>query len=142
MTPLEDRHLDDPRVEAFISLVMAVGARPHIMNPAAHDRALALLSHLPQLLSSGLASLIAEENNESKIPLELAATGFRDVTRLAESPYSVWQDICLTNVENIQQALELLIGKLEFMKQHLSDRELEREFEQARKLRQSLGKRS
>jgi len=138
LTPLEGGHLEDPRTKAFISLVTAIGARPHIMDPARHDRALAFLSHLPQLLSSALASVIAEESLETRLPVELAASGFRDVTRLAESPYSVWRDICLTNIENIQQALEALVEKLEFMKQHLSDHELEREFQQASKLREKL----
>jgi prephenate dehydrogenase len=138
LTPLEGGLLEDPRVKAFISLVTAIGARPHIMDPARHDRALAFLSHLPQLLSSALASVIAEESLETRLPVELAASGFRDVTRLAESPYSVWRDICLTNIENIQQALEALVEKLEFMKRHLSDRELEREFQQASKLREKL----
>jgi prephenate dehydrogenase len=138
LTPLEEGHLEDPRVKAFVSLVTAIGARPHIMDPARHDRALAFLSHLPQLLSSALASLIAEETVASRLPVELAAAGFRDVTRLAESPYSVWRDICLTNIENIQQALEALVEKLDFMKQHLSDPELEREFQQAWKLREKL----
>jgi prephenate dehydrogenase len=108
------------------------------MDPARHDRALAFLSHLPQLLSSGLASLIAQESLEGGLPAELAASGFRDMTRLAESPYPVWRDICLTNLENIQQALEALVEKLEYMKRHLSDRELEREFQQASKLREKL----
>jgi prephenate dehydrogenase len=138
LTPLEEGHLEDPRVKAFLSLVSAIGARPHIMDPAHHDRALAFLSHLPQLLSSALASLIAEEDLEARLPVELAASGFRDVTRLADSPYSVWRDICLTNLENIQQALEALVEKLEFMKRHLSDHELEREFQQAAKLRERL----
>jgi prephenate dehydrogenase len=138
LTPLEGGHIEDPRTKAFISLVTAIGARPHIMDPARHDRALAFLSHLPQLLSSALASVIAEESLEARLPVELAASGFRDVTRLAESPYSVWRDICLTNIENIQQALEALVEKLEFMKRHLSDRELEREFQQASKLREKL----
>jgi prephenate dehydrogenase len=138
LTPLEERHLEDTRIKAFVSLVKAIGARPLIMDPASHDRALAFLSHLPQLLSTGLASLIADENLETRLPLELAASGFRDVTRLAESPYSVWRDICLTNLENIQQALEALVEKVEFMKHHLGDRELEREFQQALKLQESL----
>ena len=138
LTPLEEGHLEDPRCKAFVSLVLAVGARPYFMDPAQHDRALAFLSHLPQLLSSGLASLIAEESLEGGLPAELAASGFRDMTRLAESPYAVWRDICLTNLENIQQALEALIEKLEHMKRHLDDRELEREFQQASKLREKL----
>ena len=46
---------DDARVQAFRALVMAIGARPITSDPAAHDLDVAYLSHLPQLLSSGLA---------------------------------------------------------------------------------------
>lgn len=138
LTPLTPDHLADRRVKAFSALVEAVGAHPFLSDAAAHDRAVAYLSHLPQLLSTGLSSLIAEQSAEDFLPLELAASGFRDVTRLAESPYGVWRDICLTNIENIQSALELLIDKLESVKLHLSDRELEREFRQAAKLRERL----
>jgi prephenate dehydrogenase len=140
LTPLTPDHLADERVKAFSGLLEALGARPFVTDPTSHDRAVAFLSHLPQLMSSGLASLIAEQSAEDFLPLELAASGFRDVTRLAESPYSLWRDICLTNVENIRLAVELLIEKLEAMKLHLSDRELEREFKQAAKLREKLRK--
>ena len=138
LTPLSPDHLSDERVRAFFDLVKSTGAHPFVTDPTAHDRAVAYLSHLPQLLSSGLASLIAEHSAEEFLPLELAASGFRDLTRLAESPYAVWRDICLTNIENIQAALESLIQKLESMKVHLSDRQLEREFEQAQQLRERL----
>jgi len=74
-----------------------------------------------------------------KSKLRIGAS-FRDVTRLAESPYSVWRDICLTNLENIQLALEAFIEKVAFMKRHLGDSELEREFQQAAKLREELKK--
>lgn len=138
LTPLLPDHLSDPRVKAFIALLEAVGARPFVTEASTHDRAVAFLSHLPQLVSTGLASMIAEQGVEDFLPVELAASGFRDVTRLAESPYNLWRDICLTNIENIQSALESLIDKLETMKLHLSDRELERDFKQALKLRERL----
>lgn len=138
LTPLSPDHLADERVKAFSLLLESLGARPFLTEASTHDRAVAFLSHLPQLLSSGLASTIAEQSAEDFLPLELAASGFRDVTRLAESPYSLWRDICLTNIENIQSALESLIEKLESMKLHLSDRELERDFKQAAKLRARL----
>jgi prephenate dehydrogenase len=138
LTPLDPGHRSEARVKAFASLLETLGARPYWSDASSHDRAVAFLSHLPQLLSSGLASLIADESAGQRLPLELAASGFRDVTRLAEGPYPVWRDICLTNIENIQRALEALIEKLEAMKMHLSDRELEREFKQALKLREKL----
>jgi prephenate dehydrogenase len=138
LTPLSPDHLTDARVKAFSSLLEAVGARPFVTEASTHDRAMAFLSHLPQLVSTGLSSMIAEQSVEDFLPVELAASGFGDVTRLAESPYNLWRDICLTNIENIQSALESLIDKLETMKLHLSDRELERDFKQALKLRERL----
>ncbi len=138
LTPLSPDDLGDRRVREFSRLIESLGGRPFVTDAAAHDRAVAFLSHLPQLASTALASVVAERAAEDFVPLELAASGFRDATRLAESPYGLWRDICLTNTENIQTALESLIQKLEAMKLHLSDRELEREFEQARRLRDQL----
>lgn len=138
MTPLLPNHLEDARIKGFCALVESVGARPFVTEASTHDRAVAFFSHLPQLVSSGLASMIADQSAEEFLPLDLAASGFRDVTRLAESPYGVWRDICLTNIENIQSALDALIDKLEDMKLHLSDRELERDFIKGFKLREKL----
>ena len=138
LTPLRQEQLADERVQAFRALVTLIGARPTTSDPVTHDLAVAYLSHLPQLISSGLASLIEEKHAAENLSLELAATGFRSVTRLAESPYSVWRDICLTNSENIRAALDAAIQRLEAMKTHLTDRELEGEFKQAQKLRARL----
>jgi len=138
LTPIKPDDLNDARVRAFRALVKTIGARPLTTDPASHDLAVAYLSHLPQLLSSGLASLIDEKHAAEELILEVAASGFRDVTRLADSPYSVWRDICLTNTENIQMALDALIQKLESIKIHLGDRELEREFLAAHQLRDKL----
>ncbi|MGI8962551.1 MAG: prephenate dehydrogenase [Bryobacteraceae bacterium] len=138
LTPLTPDDVSDPRVEAFIGLLTEMQALPFITDARAHDRAVAFLSHLPQLVSTGLASLIAEQSAQEPLPLELAGPGFRDITRLAESPYPLWRDICLTNRENIRLALTSLIQKLEDMQTHLNDRELERDFGAALRLRERL----
>jgi prephenate dehydrogenase len=138
LTPLKPEDLEDDRVKAFRALVAAIGALAVTSDPATHDLAVAYLSHLPQLLSSSLASLIEEKHTSEDLALALAASGFRDVTRLADSPYSVWRDICLTNTENIQWAIDALIEKLELFRMHLGDRELEREFLAANRLRDRL----
>jgi prephenate dehydrogenase len=98
------------------------------------------VSHLPQLVSSCLASLLEEKQTAEDINLDLAASGFRGMTRLADSPYSIWRDICLTNGENIRRALDALIQKLESVRTHLGDRELEQEFLAAHRLRDKLRK--
>jgi prephenate dehydrogenase len=140
LSPHAARDLQDPRVKAFERLIRAVGARPFIMDASEHDRAAAFLSHLPQLVATALASAIIEETLSDALPLRLAASGFRDMTRLAESPYSVWRDICQTNREKIEEAVEKLISKLRTLKRRLATPELEKEFEQARRLRRRLEK--
>lgn len=138
LTPGTPETMQDARVQAFVRLIESLGASPYVTDDARHDLAVAYLSHVPQLLSSGLASLIADRADGQNLPLELAGPGFRDLTRLAESPYDLWRDICLTNIENIQAAIEALIQKLDSIKSHLSDRELEQVFIEARKLRDRL----
>ncbi|MGH9395469.1 MAG: prephenate dehydrogenase [Terriglobia bacterium] len=132
------RIANDPRVKALSSLVASFGARPVVMDAVSHDRAMASLSHLPQLASTALASMIEERED---LPLDLAASGFRDATRLAGSPYAVWRDICSSNQENIQQALNSLISKLETLRNHLTDEVLEREFKQAQQLYETVKER-
>jgi prephenate dehydrogenase len=138
ITPSSLATMEDERVKAFVSLVESLGAQPYVMDAAGHDLAVAYLSHMPQLLSTGLAGMMAEKADKGNVPMRLAGSGFRDLTRLAESPYSMWRDICLTNTENIQAALDAMIQKLDTIRTHLSTRELEDEFNQARKLRQKL----
>jgi prephenate dehydrogenase len=130
--------MEDARAKAFVNLVESLGAQPYVMDAVGHDMAVAYLSHMPQLLSTGLAGMMTEKAGEGRLPLRLAGSGFRDLTRLAESPYSMWRDICLTNAENIQAALDAMIQKLDTIRTHLSTRELETEFDRARKLRQKL----
>lgn len=136
LTPLRAADLEDPRVQAFRTLVEQVGARPAVIGAEAHDRALAFLSHLPQLLSTALAAGVAEAG--PPLPLELAAGGFRDMTRLAESPYPMWRDVWRTNADNMRAAMDSFTRKLETMKAHLEDGDLAADFDEARRLRGRL----
>jgi prephenate dehydrogenase len=139
LTPLAPEDLKDERVLAFTALLNEIGAQPYMTDAATHDRAVAFLSHLPQLVSSALAAA-TEDKPGTTLPLEIAASGFRDLTRLAESPYDLWKDICRSNRDNIAAALDALIEKLETFKGRLDDPTLEREFRQAQKLRHRLEK--
>jgi prephenate dehydrogenase len=70
--------------------------------------------------------------------LELSAGGLRDASRLADSSYRVWRDICLTNTENLEQALTTLVQTLEHMRDSLRSRDLEHLFDQSNDLRRRL----
>lgn len=130
----------EPRVNQFASLLEAIGVHPVWLDAEAHDRALAIVSHLPQLAAVALASVVRMATDETGRSLTLAGPGLRDALRLAGSPYSVWRDICLTNRENISAALDQLIQALDELRTHLADRELEEDFRTANDLYESLRK--
>jgi prephenate dehydrogenase len=68
----------------------AIGATPHEITPEDHDRLVAKISHLPQILST----VLADQTSEDK---EFAGPGLRSMTRLAGSPFHVWRDIFKTS---------------------------------------------
>ncbi len=121
----------DARIANFVRLIEAVGARPIWIDAAAHDRAAAFVSHLPQLVSIALAGVTREATDQTGLPLTLAGRGLRDALRLAGSPYSVWRDIVLTNTDNLDVALDRLSQAIEHLRAHLRQRELEEEFSAA-----------
>jgi prephenate dehydrogenase len=118
----------DVRVANFVRLIEAIGAKPIWIDAAAHDRAAAFVSHLPQLVSIALAGVTREATDQTGLPLTLAGRGLRDALRLAGSPYSVWRDIVLTNSDNLDIALDRLTQAIEHLRAHLRQRELEDEF--------------
>jgi prephenate dehydrogenase len=119
----------DPRVAEFLSLLKKIGARPTWLDAETHDWAVAIVSHLPQIAAIALANVIAaEEDDDSGLPLTLAGSGARDSLRLAGSPYGMWRDIALTNLDNIARSLDRLAQTIEHLRNNLNSRELERAF--------------
>lgn len=92
---------------ALEKLLAGLGAKVLKLDPAKHDEALALTSHLPQLLSSTLMGFAADAATTGEgLPL-LAAGGFRDMTRIAASSPEMWVDIVREN----QPALLALLNR-------------------------------
>ena len=118
-------------ITEFLGWLRKLGAEPVWMTAAEHDRAVAWLSHLPQLLSTALAATAVDELGDAKHALSLAGPGFRDMVRLGGSPYDLWRDIFLTNKENIAQALNRLERELAHLREKLNETELGDEFQQA-----------
>ncbi|MBV9924779.1 MAG: prephenate dehydrogenase/arogenate dehydrogenase family protein [Acidobacteria bacterium] len=110
LTPPEDGS-DPAALAALKETLAALGARVRVTSAAEHDRALARLSHLPQLVSCALAATVAEDVSDPELSA-LAGTGYRDMTRLASSPWHVWRDILATNPREVADALDTLILKL------------------------------
>src|ERR1700680_672727 len=122
------------RVAGFVALIKKLGAEPIWLAADTHDRAAAVVSHLPQLLAVALAGVVRSQTDETGLPVTLAGRGLRDALRLAGSPYSVWRDIILTNSDNLERVLDQMIQALEQVRSDLRTRALEEEFSAAGEL--------
>ena len=96
--------VDSDVLEAGLWLIDSLGATPISMSASRHDSAVALLSHLPQIVASLLAAQLKEAKSED---LDLAGAGLRDTTRIAASDPELWQEIISSNAQEI---LPLLIN--------------------------------
>jgi cyclohexadieny/prephenate dehydrogenase len=104
LTPLEATTPE--ALQQIRELWTRCGARLREMTPAHHDRVCAIVSHLPHLLAftiCGTADDLAEETRSEV--LDLAASGFRDFTRIAASDPIMWRDIFLANREALLEML-------------------------------------
>jgi prephenate dehydrogenase len=101
-----EAHSTDNALSQIRDFWMALGARVQVMDAEEHDRALALTSHLPHLLSSALAGILPPEL------YDLTATGFRDTTRLASGQPTLWSAIFRGNREHLLAALDCLEEQL------------------------------
>jgi len=97
-------------VERLSRLAAGLGAKPLIKSADDHDRVMAFVSHLPQLAASALMDAVGSAAHGEG--LRMAGRGLVDTTRLASSPADVWRDICLTNADAIEAALDCLIQRL------------------------------
>ena len=97
---------DRAAVERVAELWRRCGAMIETMDPATHDKVVAIVSHLPHLIAftiCGTADDLAEETREAV--LKFAASGFRDFTRIAASDVTMWRDIFLNNREALLEML-------------------------------------
>jgi len=109
LTP--DAHTARSSLRAARALVRAVGARPVVMSPAEHDRAVAFLSHVPQVVAWALFGA-AKKDRVAKTHLDVAGPAFRDMTRLWRSPKPLWREILFENRAEVDAALRSLVKQL------------------------------
>jgi prephenate dehydrogenase len=102
LTPLA--RTSAPTLALAKSLAITVGARPTILDAARHDEIVAITSHLPFMLASTLMTTAAELARDDDSIYTLAASGFRDTSRLAASDTTMMLDTLMTNRENVVAA--------------------------------------
>jgi prephenate dehydrogenase len=111
LTPLERT---SPQTLAFAqSFAVTLGARPLTLDAVQHDRIVAAISHLPFVLAAGLMTTVEELARGEDLPYTLAASGFRDTSRLAASDTTMMLDILMTNRENVAAATRACAHRLD-----------------------------
>jgi prephenate dehydrogenase len=121
----------EPQLEEWIE---RIGARLVILDPRDHDVIAAIVSHVPQLISTALASELGATRGATQI----AGPAAVDLTRLALSPFEIWEDIFATNAGPIRVALKVFIGVLEGLGQQMNEPSMKKEFLRAAKAAKEL----
>ena len=119
ITPIGPNPQYTTRQQEYIELLGPVGARVIPMEPERHDRLCAWISHLPQMISTALASVLQEELGDEKAVAQIGGRALQEMTRIGHSPYSMWRDIALTNSENLEEALLRYEQQLAHLRENL-----------------------
>jgi prephenate dehydrogenase len=137
-TVLNGRQEPGTNAAEWVDLVQAIGATPVFLDPARHDRLCAWTSHLPQLISTALASALEAEFGEDEAIRQVAGRGLQDMTRLAASSYSLWRDIVATNANNLRDVLLKYEQHVSHLRENLRGPALRDEFDAANRFRKNL----
>ena len=130
---------------ALVALLKSIGARILVMDARRHDEAAAAISHLPQLLAVDLVDFAARKNKKNKALFQLAAGGFRDMTRIASSPFPLWEEILANNRAPLRSVLREYGAMIEESEKQLSSKllySLGRKFRRAKAFRDAIPKNS
>ena len=100
--------INDTSTKTLENIIKQLGAMPIITTPKEHDKAVALISHMPMVLAQALMENIKNNNLAQK----LASSGFRDMTRLALSNTEMAKDMVNLNHKNIQESILKLYSVL------------------------------
>ena len=143
LTPLSDQgpgYAD--AVARLTAFWKGLGARVETMDPARHDRVLAITSHLPHLIAYNIVSTAYDmESVEQGEVVKYSAGGFRDFTRIAASDPTMWRDVFLTNKDAVLETLGRFSEDLAALQRAIrwGDGDmLMREFARARGIREAI----
>lgn len=102
--------------EKALKLFTAIGMRIRYMDPVAHDKHIAYVSHLSHISSFMLGKTVLEKEKNERDIFDMAGSGFASTVRLAKSSPAMWTPIFQQNKENVIETLEEYISNLQHFK--------------------------
>ena len=132
-------HTQPDAVTRVREFVTRLAAHPLLLDAQEHDLLVAGISHLPFVVSSALVRMLGQDESWSEMA-KLAASGYRDISRLAAGSPAMYRDICSTNKEAIINWLDTLVMQLAELRSLIAtgDDSLENYFAQAKHVRDGV----
>lgn len=106
------RSVSQEKVDHYVSFIETLRALPVRMDCEEHDYVTGAISHLPHIIAASLVNFVKDHDTREEWMKNLAAGGFKDITRIASSSPSMWQHVCLKNREHISAILDGYIQSL------------------------------
>lgn len=104
------------KIARYTKFIQFLHAIPVLLDYQEHDCVTGTISHLPHIIASSLVNFVRDTDTKEELMKNLAAGGFKDITRIASSSPTMWQHICLKNKENISRILKSYISFLNHAK--------------------------
>ena len=111
MTP--ERDVPEDVIREYHDLVNSFLAIPLIISCEQHDRIVAAISHLPHVIAAALVNTVHNLDSPQEYMKQIAAGGFKDITRIASSSPEMWEQICVDNHENISIVMDEFLRLME-----------------------------
>lgn len=119
LTPTKESPTD--KVSELTALVKSLGAIAIVLEHHAHDHATATISHLPHIVAASLVNLVRQLDDKQETMKTIAAGGFKDITRIASSSPVMWENICLSNREQILDIMDRFDEQLALIRAQIAD---------------------
>ncbi|MDP4181546.1 MAG: prephenate dehydrogenase [Bacillota bacterium] len=102
----------DEAMDLMTQIVQKIGAIPVKIDAEEHDKATGCISHVPHIIAAALVNLVKTMDSPEEKMKTLAAGGFRDITRIASSSPEMWENIVLSNKQQIRGILDIYVELL------------------------------
>ncbi len=134
-------NVSEEEVSRFEKLIASIGCIPKIVEPDHHDFIVGAISHIPHIAAYTLVKLVHDEDSPEEVMRETCAGGFKDITRVASSDPTMWEEICLANRDNLVELMDKYIADLREVRSYVAESDgesLHRLFEESRDYRNSI----
>ncbi len=120
---VKSKKSNESSLEILKELVLELKAIPIVINEDEHDYITAVISHVPHIVAYSLVNLLKQSDDVNETMKTLAAGGFKDITRIASSDPTMWENICHENKEQILKVMDDLLDIFEKVKKQIKDGE-------------------